>query len=146
MAGVTPRVDYLDAHERHWTDAELLFQQGRLPNAGHLYGLSAECALKSLLVRLGFAEAEAGDLPPSTGFRKHVNQLWDKFLTEAQGRGYAHLASHLPQGNPFADWSIEQRYHHRSIFNQSRVDYHRTAASTVRNTLQFALREGYFGA
>lgn len=37
--------DYADAHERHWEDAEYLWQSYRLPNADYLYGLSAECAL-----------------------------------------------------------------------------------------------------
>jgi len=41
--------DFLDAHERHWTDAEILFAQGRFANADHLYGLSAECGLKWLM-------------------------------------------------------------------------------------------------
>jgi hypothetical protein len=37
--------DFLDAHYRHWQDAELLFGRGRLANADHLYGLAAECGL-----------------------------------------------------------------------------------------------------
>ncbi len=32
--------DFLDAHERHWDDAEILLAQNSLPNADHLYGLS----------------------------------------------------------------------------------------------------------
>jgi len=40
--------DFLDAHERHWEDAELLFGNRRWANADHLYGLAAECGLKAL--------------------------------------------------------------------------------------------------
>ena len=40
--------DFLDAHLRHWTDAELLYAAQRWANADHLYGISAECGLKGL--------------------------------------------------------------------------------------------------
>ena len=40
--------DFLDAHMRHWTDAELLYAAQRWANADHLYGISAECGLKGL--------------------------------------------------------------------------------------------------
>ena len=40
---MTPRVSFLDAHNRHWKDAELLFCRARLANADQLYGFSAEC-------------------------------------------------------------------------------------------------------
>lgn len=41
--------DFVDAHERHWRDAELLWQHQRWANADQLYGLSAECGLKALM-------------------------------------------------------------------------------------------------
>lgn len=43
--------DYLDAHERHWDDAELLKATARHANADHLYGMSAECGLKCLMIK-----------------------------------------------------------------------------------------------
>ncbi len=46
------QADFLDAHERHWQDAELLLTNQRLANADHLYGMSAECGLKRLCSRL----------------------------------------------------------------------------------------------
>lgn len=42
-----PPSDFLNAHHRHWTDAELLYSQDRRANADHLYGLSAECGVRT---------------------------------------------------------------------------------------------------
>jgi hypothetical protein len=47
------QADFLDAHERHWQDAELLLTNQRLANADHLYGMSAECGLKRLMLAFG---------------------------------------------------------------------------------------------
>lgn len=46
-------VDFRDAAERHWEDAEHLMNNDRLANADHLYGLSAECSLKAVMCALG---------------------------------------------------------------------------------------------
>jgi hypothetical protein len=45
---------------RHFQDAELLFERSRFNNAGYHYGLSAECALKGVMERVGinFDEVE----------------------------------------------------------------------------------------
>lgn len=53
MKSFTMQVDFLDAHFRHWEDVEQLFQQHRLANADHLYGLAAECGLKRLMMVFG---------------------------------------------------------------------------------------------
>ena len=42
--------DFLDAHKRHWADAELLYNEDRWANADHLYGMAAECGLKRLIL------------------------------------------------------------------------------------------------
>ena len=45
--------DFVDAHFRHWGDAELLFTNGRWANADQMYGFSAECGMKAVMVALG---------------------------------------------------------------------------------------------
>ncbi|MGI6300526.1 MAG: hypothetical protein ACOX52_05630 [Verrucomicrobiota bacterium] len=55
------KTDFLDAHHRHWEDAELLKKRGRWANADHLYGLSAECGLKRLMQAFGM------EIDPGTG-------------------------------------------------------------------------------
>lgn len=57
------QADYLDAHERHWEDAEHLFQSGRWANADHLYGLAAECGLKKLMLAFGMSYDTSRDRP-----------------------------------------------------------------------------------
>ena len=43
------KADFLDAHQRHWDDAEHLLQAQRWANADHLYGFAAECGLKAVV-------------------------------------------------------------------------------------------------
>jgi hypothetical protein len=45
--------DFYDAHQRHWDDAELLYEKQRWANADHLYGMAAECGLKQLMLAFG---------------------------------------------------------------------------------------------
>lgn len=124
--------DFRDAHDRHWEDAELLFREGRLANADHLYGLSAECGLKFLLVRA------RGRLVQQE--RVHIDNLWRHFRLLSNRR---HLPlPGLPQQNPFADWHVRQRYAPRSNFNLNFVDNHRQGALFVRNLVSAALRGG----
>lgn len=39
---------FVDAHRRHWDDAELLLGNARWANADQMYGFSAECGLKAV--------------------------------------------------------------------------------------------------
>ena len=52
--------NFVDAHHRHWEDAQLLFRNHRWANADQLYGLCAECGLKAVMrrsrCRLGLVE------------------------------------------------------------------------------------------
>lgn len=45
--------DFLDAHERHWNDAELLFGAKRPANADRSYRVAAESGLKGLMQAFG---------------------------------------------------------------------------------------------
>ena len=126
--------DYSDAHRRHWHDAELLFTSGRLANADHLYGLSAECGLKAVLRMEGQPV-----VPP---YREHADKLWDEFRTFADGRKGAMYLSRLPRGNPFSDWAVADRYAHRNPFDPPRVTPHRNAARQIRVMLQHVMQGG----
>ena len=89
--------DFANAHFRHWEDAEFLFRAGRWANADQLYGLSAECGLKAVMVADGLSVDVAG-----SPYRKHVNRLWGIFRAIVQGRRTGGWLHHLPQSNPFA--------------------------------------------
>ena len=118
--------DFADAHRRHWEDAELLFDRGRWPNADQLYGLSAECGLKAVMMRcLGMPAKIPED------YKEHVKKLWPKFEDFAQERDGARYLELLPNGKPFDDWSIHDRYANRKHFDQGRVRPHREAAQGI---------------
>ena len=68
-------IDFQDAAKRHYGDACLLKTHGRNPNSGQLFGVSAECGLKALLVCLKYPIEANGDLQRRDQFKKHINQL-----------------------------------------------------------------------
>lgn len=135
------QADFLDAHERHWDDAERLLQAQRWANADHLYGMVAECGLKQLMLAFGMLYDAARDRPDSRQDRVHANGAWARFESyrsgHAQGMGYV-----LPLSNPFANWDVADRYAHQANFDQARVQGHQAAAQTVRGLIAKAQREG----
>ncbi len=103
---------YDQAALRHFQDASLLENNQRLANADQLYGLAAECALKWVWSQTG------------TPFKKeHLNKLWGQ--ASLLSKTPSHLSTILSQPNPFADWSVEQRYMGDSVVTQSSLDRHR---------------------
>jgi hypothetical protein len=109
---------YDQAAIRHYRDATLLEENQRLANADQLYGLAAECALKWVW--------------PKTGNplkRNHINELWAQVpLSSKTPSG---LIPILRQPNPFADWSVEQRYEEDSVVTQSSICPHRQMAKRL---------------
>lgn len=135
------QADFLDAHERHWSDAERLFQAQRWANADHLYGMAAECGLKRLMMVFGMSVDTATGSPVNNKDWKHVNNIWARFESyrsgHAQGTGYA-----LSPNNPFAHWDVSDRYAHQSDFDQARVQGHQAGTQAVRSLIAKAQREG----
>ena len=125
------KADFLDAHHRHWADAELLFKSSRWPNADHLYGLSVECGLKCLMIKFGMSINATTGSPVDKDDRVHANTAWMRYESyrsgRLQGASYA-----LATINPFSDWHVSQRYAHRAQFDPERVNQHRTGADAVR--------------
>ncbi len=132
--------DFLDAHERHWEDAQCLYSLKRWANADHLYGLSAECGLKGLTEKI-----KGSSLGP--GQRRHIMQAnktlnaWDIFESYRSGSSLG-AKFHLPASNPFTDWDVCQRYANQSHFNQAVVDQHRLGAQLVMELVIAAELEG----
>lgn len=135
------QTDFLDAHERHWQDAELLWDAQRLANADHLYGMAAECGLKRLMLRFGMAFDETRGWPTKRVDREHADGIWQRFESYRHGRqdaiGYA-----LPTENPFNDWHVAQRYAARWHFEANSVSAHRAGADLVRRLIRQAERDG----
>ncbi|MDM7457165.1 MAG: hypothetical protein P3W97_007935 [Tepidimonas sp.] len=135
------QADFLDAHERHWTDAEGLFQTGRWANADHLYGVAAECGLKRLMLAFGMPYDSTRDRPAEGRDQVHANKIWDRYESyrcgHHQGAAYA-----LSTPNPFSDWDVAQRYAHQSNFDQARTQAHQSGASVVRALIKKAQKDG----
>lgn len=132
------QTDYLDAHKRHWEDAERLFQANRLANADHLYGMAAECGLKRLMIIFGMQNNSGFTALPED--LAHANKIWARFETYRQKYGAASYA--LPSQNPFHNWNASQRYAPQSGFDQTRVQRHQAGARLVCSLIRRARMEG----
>ena len=135
------QADFLDAHERHWDDAERLFQAQRWANADHLYGIAAECGLKRLMQAFGMPFDTSKDRPTKQEDRVHANGIWARFESyrcgHVQGTGYLLSAS-----DPFGTWDVSDRYAHQSNFDQAGVQAHQAGALVVCELIKKAQREG----
>lgn len=135
------QADFLNAHERHWDDAESLMLAQRWANADHLYGMAAECGLKQLMLAFGMPYDATKDRPASGQDRVHANGAWARFESyrngHARGAGYA-----LPVNDPFDNWDVSDRYAHQANFDQARAQGHQAAAQTVCSLIAKAQREG----
>jgi hypothetical protein len=129
--------DFLDAHHRHWDDAEQLFAAQRWANADHLYGMAAECGLKRLMQAFGMPFDSVGDRPANQPDRVHADGVWARYESyrcgHHRGAGYG-----LPPANPFQDWNVSQRYAHQSHFNAARATSHQVGANQVRQLIKKA--------
>jgi len=136
------QADFLDAHRRHWTDAEQLLQQQRWANADHLYGFSAECGLKRLMLLFDMPYDNECDKPVRRGDQKHADAIWTRFETyrngHEKGPGYA-----LPAENPFEDWRASDRYAHQSGFDEACVLKHQAGAALIAELIRKAQHEGH---
>lgn len=125
--------DFLDAHARYLEDAGLLHQRARLASADHLYGLSAECGIK------GVMQSWTG--PQQDVPHVHLPHLWGEFCALIGDRRASLVTSLIPD-SPFREWSVSDRYSHRSRFPPDRVDRHRVNAHQVRRLVTRARLEG----
>lgn len=130
--------DFLDAHDRHWNDAEILYEKERYANADHLYGFSAECGLKRLM--LAFGMVVHGDVPVDSD-KVHADKICKRYEAyrsgHHQGAGYG-----LSRSNLFSNWHASQRYHHQTQFTANTVKPHRDGADEVRQLIRKAQHEG----
>lgn len=129
--------DYPDAAERHLDDAELLFAQvpQRLANASHLFGMVAECSLKTI----------ARAISPSVSFSGSSGRmpaLFTELTTVASPVGSnPDLVKKISAIQPFfAQWKVAQRYANQTAFSTQAVTSQQAGAKQaillMRNFLQ----------
>jgi hypothetical protein len=114
---MSAQYSYTHAAKRLLSDAVALWAGGSRETATHLAGLSAECALKSVLVGLKLVTAGAdGQIPrgsTTTPVRVHIDKLFGQFQVALQGHQGAAYAALLPASvpqQPFHDWLVDHRY------------------------------------
>lgn len=131
--------DFADAHQRHWGDAELLATNGRWANADQLYGFSAECGMKAVMVALGMPIGPSGT--PDRQYRKHIQDLWALFCTFVSGRNGGRYLGVLPSTSPFVDWSQDNRYAGGNHFSENSTQPHRVGAECVVRMVRAATQD-----
>lgn len=135
--------DFRDASARHFEDAELLLTQPepRAASADHLFGLSAECSLKAVMLALGMAAHNDG-APADRGHKVHMPELWAAFQSFAAGRLASRYLEPLDKVNPFSDWAVDQRYWVRAAITAPATERHMAAAAQCRLSLEKLLVDG----
>lgn len=133
--------DYRDAAVRHYTDGDRLRSALGHPNADQLYGLSAECSLKAVMVGLGMQTTKKG-APKDHAHKVHMPELWMAFQSFAEGRLASRYLEPLAHLNPFADWSVDQRYWASSAIGAARASDHHNAAAMCRESMELAILDG----
>lgn len=146
VASGVKRVDFPAAAKRHFRDATLLEVNGHIANAAQLYGFTAECGLKSLVVGLGCAvDTDGSPLRNSTpNFRKHIDLLAHEIIhinTWASGRAGAKYTAMIPTISSFSSWSVDHRYWRETAIPSNLPDWKR-AAQEIMNMLQTAQNDG----
>lgn len=120
--------NYAEAAMRHYQDAKFLDDKSRRENADHLYGLSVECAIKSVVVGLKpFVNSGAWE----ANHFKHINKLWDGVNLNCVENAYPALTSVLEISNPFSNWDVSQRYCSDGWISVAVLTAHRNIARRV---------------
>jgi len=145
---------YEQAARRHLADAETLLNQGRLANAGQLYGFAAECGLKAMLIACGVSPDADGGLPkhhPANSrrthpFYKHMPILKDNVATHGQlipdGLLSSRYMASMPNLAHFRGWSTEHRYWADASLPFNLVPNWQSAAKEVATMLDQAKQDG----
>ncbi|MGP9846314.1 hypothetical protein [Brachybacterium sp. 107] len=132
-------IDFANAHERHQDDASYLDDTGRLANADHLYGFSAECGLKALMTLFGMPVKVSGD-PEDQMNRKHIEIIWGRY--SAYTSAPYSTDYQLESENAFTDWRVSDRYAADTNVTTSRLSRHREGAKHVHDLINRARVEG----
>jgi hypothetical protein len=130
-------VDFYQAGQRHFHDAELLHDHARNAAAGQLYGFTAECGIKFLLLKQGYpSDPATGELVEDRKkrkFKKHIHELVSNINhlhAYLDGRGAAQYLAMMPSLMNFADWTTAYRYYNESHIPLSLTEW-RSASREV---------------
>ena len=111
---------YDEAAIRCYRDGKTLYAASRYPNACHLFGLAAECALKAAMEKIPGAKR---DLP-----RKHLPNLREDARKWLSGRKFNGLRMLLDKTDYMRGWTVENRYWPDHAFSQGLCETHQDHA------------------
>lgn len=95
------------AAQRHFNAAEELNTGHRRDVAGYLYGISAECAIKAMMLDAGLRPSGSHGQDP---FYLHFPYLRTALLDTLTGRLSSPLVRLVTSGAFFSHWAIDMRY------------------------------------
>ena len=117
---MTVRYSYSNAARRLVRDSWTLWEHRSPETATHLAGLSAECALKSILAGLGVLTlGPDGQLDDWKNWGVHIRedkarktQLWSEFHAALSGHAGRAFVALVPPATPapFDGWRVSHRY------------------------------------
>lgn len=97
------------AARRHYEAAALLYEpKGRRDVAGYLYGISAECALKYIMLRSGMLPQPLS--PRDDPFYLHFPVLKTVLRDTAKGRYQGKLLQYATNAAFMNGWDVKMRY------------------------------------
>src|SRR6187551_2097941 len=99
---------YDSAAVRHYADATLLKEAGRLDNAGHLIGFAAECAIKYQVFTVCGGRPEYVHLPKLLSIARRA----------LNGRNTSSGMLALLNQDIFDNWSVVHRYHATGLIKE----------------------------
>ena len=109
--------DFAEAGQRLFKDGDYLFEKGRYGTATHLFGLSAECALKTCMQNI----PGASRLLP----RCHLPELAGRARLWFKGRRQSAIGLLLKKADYMAGWIIDNRYWPNAAFSRDQCVLYR---------------------
>ncbi|OBP70769.1 hypothetical protein CK231_26505 [Mesorhizobium loti] len=97
------------AAHRHLAAAKLLENTHRRDVAGYLFGIAAECALKTLMLSLGMRPL-ARDQRWNDPFYAHFKELKTLIRDQCDGRRHQDLLRYATDGRFMEHWDVTMRY------------------------------------
>ncbi|MEV7772731.1 hypothetical protein [Kitasatospora sp. NPDC086791] len=150
MPDTSQEAHFQSAAQRHFRDADFLRKDSRLPTADHLYGFAAECAVKSLLLRLtevtmssSKPHAPHPDDPDRIIEFGHINELIKDVAVLARGRTAGPLHSALDGDlRVFKKWHVKYRYFDGGYVKPEVVGERRDAAHRILSLHEYVVLNG----
>lgn len=102
-------VDMVAAARRHFEAGNMLAETKRSDVAGYIYGLAAECAIKSMLVQVGLRPA-SDHKTANDPFFAHFPELRTLLRDKLAGRRSTSLSNLVQSDSFFNNWSTKMRY------------------------------------